>query len=108
MEKETERLEAREKGEKAADYMVLAITLAQTFNSKPDPAIAADNFLNLVESIASDFDFGEDGLTPVERSILRDTFRDKMIRYGVLAKALATGEPFDPSDYENSFLRPDL
>ena len=89
----------------ALSQMVISL-LAREFARSDNANEMAAEWLNLTELASEKMAFPE--LPPEWSDIAAQELRDSEIRYILRARALATGEPFDPNAYSQNWrLSPD-
>lgn len=80
-----------------AQGMLLEFLLSAHFKHSSDPIKAADDLLAIAEQISDQMTFPEAG--PEWSDLAAQEFRDSLVRHIHRAKAVATGEPFDPTAF---------
>jgi hypothetical protein len=95
--------ELRQAQERLAESYVLQLLLAAYFSQSKDPDAASREFLHMAETVAPQF--GRDGLDPVVSDLASQEFRDALVRIGLRARAVATGEQLDPTSLLKSWVR---
>lgn len=72
--------------------------LADHLRRHPDPNQASEDLRVLLEAIGERMTF--DGVSPEMSDVAAQEFRDTLVRHLERARALATGEPFDPESFQ--------
>lgn len=80
-----------------ANATILSWLVARAFGQSGDPEGMADEWLRMAEQLCDVMTFPH--LGPVESDFAVQTLRDAMVRQLQRAKALATGEPYDPESF---------
>ena len=81
--------------------MAVTKLLARHLASGGNTEEAARQWLNLTELESDEMKF--EGLPPEWSDLAAQEYRDSAIRLGLRARALATGQPLDPEDFQKSW-----
>lgn len=98
------RREAEEQYEKMLQHVhflalgqIVIMLLSEEFRRSGRPKEVAENWLKLTEGVADLMTFPQ--ADPALSDLAAQEFRDCLVRHVHRARAIATGEPFDPESY---------
>lgn len=76
---------------------IVIMLLAEEFRRSELPKETADRWLQIAEGVSDLMTFPH--ADPVSSDVAAQEFRDSLVRHIHRARAIATGEPFDPDTY---------